>query len=292
MKIAIYGQSYREEHYGFYNQLFNELSQIQCDILVYNSLWSLLSPKFSHIKISEAFEEGDDLSGKADYIFSIGGDGTFLSSIRFSVKTGIPILGFNTGRLGFLSSISGDEISSAIKCLVNKDFDIEKRSLLKLITQEKLFDEQNYALNEICIHKKDSSSMITIHTFVNNQFLNTYWADGLIVSTPTGSTAYSLSCGGPILTPDSENFIIVPVATHNLTVRPIVLPDSCCIRLKTEGREDSFLLSLDSRSVSLSGDIDLNICKSELYVNIIKLHPKHFFNTIREKLMWGMDKRN
>ncbi len=292
MNIAIYGQTYREEHFPFYNQLFTRLILENSGIWIHNQLWQRMQGLFSFVPVSGVFEDDDDISENVEVIFSVGGDGTFLNAIKFSTCTGIPILGFNTGRLGFLSSISQEEIETALSALFQNDYDIEKRSMLKFVNGEQLFSKQNYALNEICIHKKDSASMISIHTFVNNQFLNTYWADGLIISTPTGSTAYSLSCGGPILTPDSQNFIIIPVASHNLTVRPIVLPDSCHIRLKMEGREDSFLLSLDSRSETITAENELNICKSELYVNMIKLRPKHFFNTIREKLMWGHDKRN
>jgi NAD+ kinase len=292
MNIAIYGMAYREEHFPFYNQLFTEMTLQDCGLWIHKELWKQIAAKFSFVPVTGLFKDEEDISGKVDSIFSVGGDGTFLHAIRFAARSGLPILGFNTGRMGFLSSISLEEISCAIKAVISADYDIEVRSLLELQTRELLFKGNNYALNEICIHKKDSSSMISIHAYVNNQFLNTYWADGLIISTPTGSTAYSLSCGGPILTPDSQNFIIIPVASHNLTVRPIVIPDTCSIRLKTEGREDSFLLSLDSRSETIPADLELNICKSDHCVNMIKLRPKHFFNTIREKLMWGMDKRN
>jgi len=292
MKIALCGREYQEKQFPFYHQLFKELYQYQCELWLNEELNASISEKLSNYSISGTFSAEDNLAGKVDYIFSIGGDGTFLDTVKYAYRSGIPVLGFNTGRLGFLSSISAEEISEAIKALAEKRYEIEKRSLLTLETKENLFQTNNYALNEICIHKKDSASMISIHTYVNDHFLNTYWADGLIIATPTGSTAYSLSCGGPILTPESQNIIITPVATHNLTVRPIVLPDTCTIRLKAEGREETFLVSMDSRSEVINASIELNIKMSDRYVNIVRLPGLTFFSTIREKLMWGADKRN
>lgn len=292
MRIAIYGRNYSDDNFPFYNQIFNELVQKKHSILIHKELWDVISGKFVLTSKTKVFENLSDIVDQTDFLFSIGGDGTLLNTISIVRDSNIPVLGFNTGRLGFISSISKEEISLAIEVLNAGNYTTEKRSVLSLETKDNLFNNENFALNEICIHKKESSSMISIHAFVNNLFLNTYWADGLIIATPTGSTAYSLSCGGPIVTPDSQNIIITPISTHNLTVRPIIIPDSSHIRLHAEGREDSFLVSIDSRSTSINSSLELKIAKAPFFINLIKLPHMNFFNTIREKLMWGLDKRN
>lgn len=292
MKIALFGHPLREKQISFYQRLLQEIQAYPFELLIFRRLYESLAPTVLPAGSYELYDEEDNLSGRADYIFSIGGDGTFLDAIRFACRSDIPVLGFNTGRLGFLSSISIENISHALKALFDNDFVVEERSLLTLQMESRLFFPDNYALNEICIHKKDSASMISIQTWVNDIFLNTYWADGLIIATPTGSTAYSMSCGGPIISPDSRSIIITPVASHNLTVRPIVLPGDSRIRLRTEGREDSFLVSMDSRSETSGPGMDFHISISPRQVRIVRLPGQNFFATIREKLMWGLDKRN
>ncbi|HOV11770.1 MAG TPA: NAD kinase [Bacteroidales bacterium] len=292
MKIALFATTYSAEQESFYIEFIGKLIYNKFDISIYKPLHeSLLANHLINADIN-TFCCYDDLKGKTDFLFSVGGDGTMLKTLFLVRDSGIPILGFNTGRLGFLSAISKDEISEAIESLKEKKFHIEKRSLIRLEQPEKLFGRDNFALNEITIHKKDSSSMITIQAFVNDVFLNSYWADGLIVCTPTGSTAYSLSCGGPIIAPDAKNFILTPVATHNLTVRPMVIPDNAVVKLKVEGRTDNFLVTLDSNNAVISNAIELIIKKEDFGINLVQLNSKSFFSTIRDKLMWGWDKRN
>ncbi|MFN5794819.1 MAG: NAD kinase, partial [Bacteroidota bacterium] len=228
----------------------------------------------------------------ADLFFSLGGDGTILNALPYVLGTPIPVVGVNTGRLGFLASIGIDEIEAAIEKIEAKHYQIEKRSIITLETTEGLFGNLNFALNEFTIHKSDSSSMITIHTFLNGEFLNSYWADGLIVSTPTGSTAYSLSCGGPIAMPDSENFIISPISPHNLNVRPLIISDKDILTLRVEGRNRHYLVSLDSRSTQIDATVEMTVKKASNTINLLRLQNKSFTESLRNKLMWGIDKRN
>ena len=292
MKIALFATNFSEELEGYYMELLGKLNYHNFEITIYEPFHKILLEKHLIGENTSSFVENSDIKDNVDFLFSIGGDGTFLKTINLIKDSGIPVLGFNTGRLGFLSSISKEEISDAIENILEGHYKIEKRSLIKIVKPSNLFGDDNYALNEITVHKRDSSSMIMIHAYINDVFLNTYWADGLIVSTPTGSTAYSLSCGGPIVTPDSNNFILTPIAIHNLTVRPIVVPDNVCIKLKIEGRIDNYLVTLDSNNVVTSSSIELEIKKENFHINIVQLNHQSFFSTMREKLMWGWDKRN
>jgi NAD+ kinase len=224
-------------------------------------------------------------------LISIGGDGTILDTLTMVQDTMIPVMGINTGRLGFLSSISKEDVSRALEALREGQYSLDKRTLIKLDTTRNLFGDVNYALNELTIHKKDSSSMIIIHTYLNGEYLNSYWADGLIIATPTGSTGYSLSCGGPIVMPQSGNFVITPIAPHNLNVRPIVVSDKFVISLEVEGRSQYFLASLDSRSVTIDASIQLAVRKAEFSMNLIRLNNENFLGMLRNKLMWGHDLR-
>ena len=230
--------------------------------------------------------------GKVDTVLSLGGDGTFLETLSFVRNSGIPVLGINTGRLGFLANVAKSEINVAIEALVNKKFTIEKRSMLSISAPSGIFGEVNYGLNEITVLKKDTSAMITIHAYINGEYLNSYFADGLIIATPTGSTAYSLSCGGPLVMPGSENFVITPIAPHNLNVRPLVISDNNIITLKVDARSPNYLVTLDSRSEILESSAELTIQKTDFSANLIKLENQNFFTTIRNKLLWGLDKRN
>jgi NAD+ kinase len=236
-------------------------------------------------------ESKEDYEG-LDFFLSIGGDGTLLDSVCLIGSREIPILGLNTGRLGFLATVATDKIEESVKNLVSGNYQIESRTLLSLDSNRKLFHGVNFALNEFTIHKRDTSSMITVHTYIDGKYLNSYWADGLIVSTPTGSTGYSLSCGGPLITPGAKNFVLTPVSPHNLNVRPIIVSDESEISFEIEGRTDKFLISLDSRSTAISSDLKLSVKKEKFSAKLVKLPNDHFFDTLRQKLNWGFDMRN
>jgi len=238
------------------------------------------------------FKVSTDLDGSIDCLISLGGDGTMLDAVTLVKDSGIPVLGINFGRLGFLASISPDALQSAVDAIVNRTFVVDKRALIHLDSNEGLFGDTPFALNEFAIHKRDISPMIKIHTYINGEFLNTYWADGLIVSTPTGSTGYSMSCNGPILFPDAASFVITPVAPHNLNVRPIVIPDTNVVSFEIEGRADQFICALDARKEIVDKTVQLAIRKEQFCVNLVRLNENSFLSTLRSKLTWGLDKRN
>jgi NAD+ kinase len=292
MRIAIYGREFNDDFIPYFQLLIDELDRLEVDYFVYS--------KFHKNVVSKGITFGQEVKEytrktypklKLDFLFSIGGDGTILDTLT-SIKKGIPVVGVNSGRLGFLSNTAKTEIKKVIKQLMEGDYRIEERTMLNLDTKAKLFGKYNFALNELTVHKKDSSSMITIHVFVNGLFLNSYWADGLIIATPTGSTAYSLSCGGPIVMPNSDNFVITPIAPHNLNIRPIIVSDDSEIEIRVEGREEKFLATLDSRSEEISTKNTLVVSKSKLNINLVQFPNQNFFKTIRNKLYWGLDKRN
>jgi NAD+ kinase len=292
MKVAIYGRSTSDNLSEHIQLLFEKLTGINAEILVHETFFNFISKTLNIPSNIRTFSSHADIRDKADFMLSVGGDGTFLETITYVRDSGIPILGINTGRLGFLANVAKTEITAAISCLAERKFSIEKRALLSVTKPENLFGEVNYGLNEITVMKKDSSAMVTIDTYINGDYLNSYFADGLIVSTPTGSTAYSLSCGGPLVMPGSQNFIITPIAPHNLNVRPLVISDNNEITLIVKGRSPSYLVSLDSRSETISDSTELNLKKATFSINLIKLENQNFFNTIRNKLLWGLDKRN
>jgi len=291
VKIAIYSKEINKKYFPFIENLFRLLNAKQIDFTLYQPFYHLIKKNITLTNKINLFTTHNEIT-EVDYLFSIGGDGTLLEAITFVRNTQIPILGINTGRLGYLSSVSTNEIQLAIDNLVNHQFTLDPRTLLSLHTENNFFGELNFALNEITILKKDSSSMITIHTYLGDDFLNSYWADGLIISTPTGSTAYSLSCNGPIVLPNSGNIIITPIAPHNLNVRPLVIPDDKELKLKIEGRTENFLVTVDSRSKSLPISTSLTIKKSTNYINLIQPEKYNYLYTLRSKLMWGGDKRN
>jgi len=293
MKIALYGQTINPDFYEELIRLFHLFREKQIESLVYRPFFEYLKED-CHIypEISGVFENGDDLPEDVSFLLSLGGDGTLLKSFIAAQNRSIPHVGINSGRLGFLSDIAREEIERALTDIVEGNIIIDERSVLELEIVSENHSEFQYALNEITVTKLDSSSMINIHTSINGEFLNTYWADGLIVATPTGSTAYSLSVGGPILTPDSENFVISPIAPHNLTVRPLVVPDHNSITLRVEGRGLQFLTSVDSQSEAINFSVLLKIRKAPFKVKTIRLNDHTFFTTLRNKLMWGADKRN
>lgn len=293
MKTAIYGRQFDALVTPYVQKFISLLEEKEIEMLIYDHFYENL--KLAGIQFRSTpkiFNDYKGLQKSADYLFSVGGDGTLLDTITLVRDSQIPIMGINTGRLGFLSSISKEAIDMAINNLVEQNFLLDTRTLIKLDTEKGLFGDINYALNEITIHKKDTASMIVIHTYIDGEYLNSYWADGLIISTPTGSTGYSLSCGGPIVVPGTENFILTPIAPHNLNVRPIVVPDSCQIKLKVEGRNQHFLVTLDSRSETIDSATEMLITRSSFKINLVKPHDQNFFKTIRNKLMWGIDKRN
>jgi NAD+ kinase len=291
MRVAIHGLSLKAEFLPILGSLFEKLQSLGISICltpILDHQLRQLSPSSPPFQILQRPEDFDGL----DFFLSIGGDGTLLDSVCVVGKKEIPILGLNTGRLGFLANVATDKIGEAIEELAKGNYQIESRILLSLNSSKKLFQGVNFALNEFTIHKKDTSSMITVHTFIDGKYLNSYWADGLIVATPTGSTGYSLSCGGPLITPGAKNFVITPVSPHNLNVRPIIVSDEAEISFEIEGRTDKFMISLDSRSTSISSEVKLSVKKEAFSAKLVKLPSYHFFDTLRQKLNWGLDLRN
>ena len=291
MTIAIYARSTKDNHAAYIEQIFQYLKAEGVEVIIYEPYYNYLKTN-SQLKLEiGTFKSSEELIAKAFYLICLGGDGTMLETVTFVRKSGIPILGVNTGRLGFLSQVNKDDLEKALMLLLREKFTLDKRELIEIEGCNGCFKDANYALNEFTIHKKDSSSMINIDTYIDGIFLNTYFADGLIVSTPTGSTAYSLSCGGPIMMPDSDNFIITPIAPHNLTVRPIVISNNKEIRFRVTGRNDDFNVSLDSRGAQIPTGSEIRIKKANFRLNLINLEGQNFFTTLRNKMMWGIDRR-
>jgi len=292
MVVALFGKSVSDENRHHVQQLLDKLFSSHCSVMIFRSFYENIVEKVNFSVKPDLYEKHQDINGRADILISIGGDGTMLDAMTLVRDTGTPVMGINLGRLGFLSSISTAEIENAIDSLLAGDYILGPRTLVKLSEPKGLFGELNYGLNDLTVTRKDSASLIVLHVYINELYLNTYWADGLIIATPTGSTAYSLSCGGPILTPGSANFVLTPIAPHNLTVRPIVIPSSSKIRIIAEGREEQFLVSLDSRKSVIYSNFELVVEKADFRVNVVQLHDRNFYATIREKLKWGLDVRN
>lgn len=291
MRIGIHGKEVQGQAARFNEKIVEDLQRRKADVHVSAKfLKHLKSSKFKSKKLA-SFEPGDNLKN-FDFVLSLGGDGTLLETVTYVGKHEVPILGINTGRLGFLATTSRDETDNALENLFKGNYKIDARTVLELESDAKLFGGLNFALNDFTIMKKDTSSMVTVHVFVDGELLNSYWSDGVIVSTPTGSTGYSLSCGGPLVYPKSESFIITPVSPHNLTARPIVLSDNSKISFQVEGRSKKFLISLDSRFASIDETVSLTIKKSPFKVKLIQLQGSHYFKTLRQKLSWGLDLRN
>ncbi len=292
MKVAIYSRVMDWEHKTEVQELFDELAMQKITPVIYRSYFDQIH---SGIKLSAAittFHDVSELDKSIEFLISLGGDGTLLDTVTMVRNKNIPVLGINFGRLGFLASIGKENAVAAIRALVKRGFVIDKRSLIHLDANVELFGDVPYALNEFAIHKKDTSPMIKIHTYLNGEFLNTYWADGLIVSTPTGSTGYSLSCNGPIVFPESSSFVITPVAPHNLNVRSIVVPDSNVISFEVEGRAEDFICALDSRRHVVSKNVQLAVKREAFTMSLVRLNENNFLQTLRSKLMWGLDSRN
>jgi NAD+ kinase len=290
--IAIYGKSISENNLKFLENLIEALNKELSPEFFFHDSLKVYASLVNKLNIS-FFGDQDLVKNKIDLLISFGGDGTLLDTVTMIKDSNIPVLGINAGRLGFLANITQEDIILAVKALKNKDYKLDQRSLVQVKNKSLTSNESsNFALNEINIHKKSSSSMLKIDAFLDNEFLNSYWADGLIVSTPTGSTAYSLSCGGPIITPGSNNFVITPVSPHNLNLRPMVVGDNVVIRLRAESRESHFLLNMDSRSMSLKNNEEIFISKADFSIKLIELPDHNFLKTIRNKLFWGKDSRN
>jgi len=292
MNLAIFGRTVTKPMLPYLQEFIRQVEKMTEVTLVFRSFYDQLNDRVQFTRGPVLFSHETDLQGKADFLCTIGGDGTILDAVALAVNSGIPIVGVNLGRLGFLSTISKDEMIPALKEILAGRYMLEDRTLLEIRGGTKLFGGFPYALNEFTVYRSDQQTMITTSVFINDEFLNAYWADGLIVSTPTGSTAYSLSCAGPIIVPGSENFVITPIASHNLTVRPIVIRDDSTIRIVVEGNGSEFFISMDSRKEMVSGGIELIVSKAALPVRLVRLPDRHFFKTIREKLNWGLDARN
>lgn len=291
MKIAILGKPFDENQTAFMQEMVDDLIRRQAEISILDTFHEYLS---RHIQLPEGlttFHRGDSLAGTR-FVLSIGGDGTLLDTVTYVGPLQIPILGINTGRLGFLATISPDKIAQAIDALFKGHFVLEDRSLIRVDTDPDTFGDINFGLNEFSILKRDTSSMIVVHTYIDGEYLNSYWADGLIVATPTGSTGYSLSCGGPVMLPQTNNFIIAPVCPHNLNVRPLIVSDRSVISFEIEGRSNNFLLSLDSRSKTVEAGIQIAVRRENFNARLVKLNHVNFLSTLRSKLNWGLDRRN
>ena len=288
--IALFGKTLAPENGEYMKQLFKELADNQVEIVVYQPFADIVAAFAPEGVQYSVFHSHEDL--KADLLFSIGGDGTILDTVPFVLDSGIPVVGINMGRLGFLSSTSKNEIDMAVNSVLTGDYTVEQRTLLELVSPEKVFDNVKYALNELNVIRNPDHSLLAIKVFVDDVYLNTYWGDGILLATPTGSTAYSLSAGGPIIAPNAKNFVITPIATHNLTVRPVVIPDDSTIRIQVEGREKKFVFSMDSRSCTLDTSVQLEVRKAGFCLNLVRMRGEDFFGTIRNKLMWGKDNRN
>ena len=293
MKVAVYGQYYKPEDKPYIENLFSLLQKNSIEFVVEEEYFNDIK---QHLNLNKTatFSSYKELNNSFDFMFTMGGDGTILRAVTLIRNSNIPIVGINTGRLGFLATVQKDEIDLAIELLLQKKYEIKKRSLLSVTTQPTIqsLSSLNFALNEVSVSRKNTASMITIETYLDGEFLNSYWADGLIISTPTGSTGYSLSCGGPIITPQAKSIAITPIAPHNLNARPLVIPENTKIKFKVSGREDEFFLSLDSRITTINNHTEVFIEKSNFSLKMVQINDQTFLKTLREKLLWGQDTRN
>ncbi|HNP17573.1 MAG TPA: NAD kinase [Fulvivirga sp.] len=291
MKIGIHGKQFGPDNVQFIRHVLKNLQQNGAEIVISDSFQKILNKNEIVVESPQNYAKGDDLNS-LNALITLGGDGTLLDAITHVGDKNVPILGVNTGRLGFLATTARENIDSALRDLLEGKYSLDVRSLIALEVNDKLFNGFNFALNDFAIRKKDSTSMIVVNAYINGEFLNSYWADGVIVSTPTGSTGYNISCGGPLVLPHSDNFIITPVSPHNLTVRPIVVPDKSKLSFTIEGRGKNFLVSLDSRLATVDDSIELKVQKADFTIKLIQLEDNNYFKTLRQKLNWGLDVRN
>lgn len=294
MKVAIFGQYYHNTSGASIITLCDFLEKKDVDVFIEKSFYKLIKDEEILLKNYKDFKTYTTLDNSYDFLVSIGGDGTILRAVAYVKDFDIPIIGINKGRLGFLATIQDDQIENALQSIFNNEYNISERTLLKIETSPRNQDleELDFALNEIAVSRKNTTSMITVKTELDGEHLTSYWADGLIVSTPTGSTGYSLSCGGPVITPGANSLVLTPIAPHNLNARPLVIPDKTEITLKVSGREDDFLVSLDSRIATLANETTITIKKADFKIKMIELNEESFLKTLRKKLLWGEDKRN
>ena len=294
MKIAIYGQYYQNSTEPIIKDIFSFFTSNNVEIVIEENFLKMLYEKQLVNKDYKTFSSSTILDNSFEMLISIGGDGTILRAATLVRNSGVPILGINAGRLGFLATVQKEKIDSFLQFVIDKKYTTTERTLLSLTCepQNDAIAEMNFAMNEVTVSRKDTTSMITVETYLNNEYLNSYWADGLIISTPTGSTGYSLSCGGPILTPNVASLVITPIAPHNLTARPLVIPDDTEIKLRVSGREDQYLISLDSRISSVKNESVLTIKKTDYKIKMVEIPGETFLKTLRNKLLWGEDKRN
>ena len=294
MKVAIYGQYYQNDTRPIIRDIFVFFNANNVELVIEEKFLEILYEEEILKKEYKTFATYKELDDSFDLFLSIGGDGTILRSATYVRDSGVPILGINAGRLGFLATVPQDNIQEFLQLVLDKKYTISKRTLLSITssTKNEALEEINFALNEITVSRKDTTSMITVETALNGEYLNAYWADGLIIATPTGSTGYSLSCGGPVLTPDVKSLVITPIAPHNLNARPLVIKDDTEIELKVSGRENQYLISLDSRITSVDNNTILKIKKTPFKINMIEINDQNFLKTLRKKMLWGEDKRN
>ena len=293
MILAIYNRIFEEHHIPIYQAFFAAIEGHNIELSIYKDLYENMTDYLDLSDINtETFNDANDLNPLTDFFISFGGDGTTLDAVLFVTNKQIPILGINLGRLGFLADVPKEDIAFAVQCLLNRNYTIESRNLLKLDSNIPLFDKHPYALNDFTLLKKDTSSMIKINAYLNGQFLNTYWCDGLIVATPTGSTGYSLSCGGPIVFPQTHAFVITPISPHNMNVRPLVVPNDYVISFEVEGRADHFLCTLDSRQEAIDKTVMLAVRKADFSIKLVRIASNNFLDTIKNKMYWGVDSRN
>ncbi|WP_149274786.1 NAD kinase [Pareuzebyella sediminis] len=293
MKVAIYSQTYHDDTLHYVMELLSELEKERAQVSIERDFHSYLS-KTHHAENFKTFTATEGLDTSFDMLVSFGGDGTILRATTFVGDLGIPIVGVNTGRLGFLSTLNKEEVRKVVQEFVKGNYDIIERSLIEVTADSNIpeFSELNFALNEITVSRKDTTSMITVETFLNDEYLTSYWADGLIISTPTGSTGYSLSCGGPVIVPTARSLVLTPIAPHNLNARPLVISDDTKIRIRVSGREDYHLISLDSRIASVKNGQEIYIRKAGFSIKMLEYSSESFLKTLRNKLLWGEDRRN
>lgn len=292
MKVAIYSRVLEDSQQKDLQLFFDELEKLRIEPMIFIDYYEEIKEQVRLPENTSTFFLSEDLTDAIDFIISLGGDGTLLDTVTLVRNKNIPVMGINFGRLGFLASIGRDEMETAVNALMKRTMVIDKRVMIHLDSNIPLFGHVPYGLNEFAIHKRDTAPMIKIHTYLNGEFLNTYWADGLIVATPTGSTGYSLSCNGPVVFPESGSFVITPVAPHNLNVRPIVVPDDNIISFEVESRSDFIICALDSRREIINKNVELAVRKESFMFNLVRLNEINFLQTLRTKLTWGFDKRN
>lgn len=293
MKVAIYGQYYKTEDKVYLQELIEKLNAENISFSIQNEYYQSFSEEVG-FKNLDVFYSYKELDKSFDFMITIGGDGTILRAVTLIRDSNIPIIGINTGRLGFLATVQKEEISTAIDLILKEEYKIIRKSLLQVKTNPKIesLTEVNFALNEVSVSRKNTASMITIETYLDGEYLTSYWSDGLIIATPTGSTGYSLSCGGPVITPSAKSFALTPIAPHNLSARPLVIPDNTKIKFTVSGRENKFFLSLDSRINTINENTEVFVEKAKFYLRMVQINEQTFLKTLRNKLLWGQDTRN